>query len=237
MFRLSLVGDFFRSEKAPYVVTLFVAALTWTMLRTSDRLVNTPFIEYRIDPVRIDNKLDGVEIRFRNITPSSSFECFLVTVASSSPDKLRFGDPTVQRHFLRGTVAAALTVTRAKPDEWEIQATDLLPGADIALQVPVIGKDEPRIMVRQCLEDEPGIKSEDREGSKKKTSPRPGIPTLLHRSLTTWFVEFELLILWAALGVWFTAMAGVILVKKPAPPRSTLQKPFKETNDEQGTID
>lgn len=237
MFRLSLVGDFFRSEKAPYVVTLFVAALAWTMLRTADRLVNTPFIEYRIDPVKIDNKLDGIEIRFRNITPSSSFECFLVTVASDSTEKLRFGEPASQKHVLRGTVAAALTVTRAKPNEWEIQATDVLPGADIALRVPVIGKDQPRIMVRQCREEGPVVKSEDREGSGKKASPRPVVPTLLQRSLTTWFVEFELLILWAALSVWFAAMAGVILVKKPASSASTLQKSFKETYDEQGTID
>lgn len=232
-----LIGDFFRNEKAPYVVTLFVAALTWTMLRTSDRLVNTPFIEYRIESVLIDKKIEGVEIRLRNITSANSFECFLVTVASSNEKTLRFGDPAMQRHVLRGTVAAELTVTHVKQNEWEIEAKDLLPGADIAIQVPVIGQDQPRIMVRPCKLNEVSDRPTDGEGSGKKASPRPAIPALLHRSFSTWFVEFELFILWAALGVWLTAMVWVTRVKKPSTPTAVFKKSSKENHDGQGTLD
>lgn len=48
---MGAVAQFFSTEKAPYFVTLFVAALAWTGLRSSERVTNTPFIEYDISRV------------------------------------------------------------------------------------------------------------------------------------------------------------------------------------------
>jgi hypothetical protein len=162
------------NEKAPYIVTLFVAALSWTVIRTADRLAGVPFVEYRITTVLNDAGVHGIDVRLRNITQASRFDCFTITLATRRRDCLKFGDPMHQRHQLRGSVFASFTVKRAKPDEWEIEAASVSPGADIALFVPASGEGVPALLASACDTTVTSAGASKDEGGKKeiaKSSP------------------------------------------------------------------
>ena len=201
---MNLPKDFLTGEKAPFIVTLFVAALSWTAIRTADRLAGTPFIEYRISESQSENKRPGMELRLRNITPASRFDCFRLTIAARQLETLRFGDPKEQRHRIRGTVLSLLTATRSKDTEWEIRATNLAPGADIEIFIPTVGIGTPLVLVQPCAiqaeeESEPvkGI-----EVKKEKEGTKADAPVIIAWGPTTMFVEYEIAILWSALLLW-----------------------------------
>jgi hypothetical protein len=201
MFGFTFAKNFLINDKAPYIVTLFVAALSWTAIRTSDRLASVPFVEYRVEPQSGAGGVSGIELRIRNITQASRFDCFTITLVARRSESLILGDAAGQQHQLRGTVFASLTVKLAKPNEWEIEATNISPGADIALFVPATGIGKPAVLASSCagvLTVEAGAKEDEEKKVKSKVSAGV-LPVLVEQSRLTWFVEHEIAILWSAL--------------------------------------
>jgi hypothetical protein len=112
-------------------------------------------------------------------------------------------------------VFSLLTATKAKPAEWEIEATNLAPGADIAMFIPGVGSGTPLVLVQPCVVRidiaSDAKRSEDAKDEKKPAAA--ATPILVERGLTTAFVEYEIAILWSALLVWLLAM--VLFARTP----------------------
>ena len=211
----TVVKGFLGSEKAPFIVTLFIAALSWTAIHTSERLSSTPFVEYRIAPTHSESGVQGIEIRLRNITASSRFDCFGLTLVTRRQETLKFGDAKSQQHHLRGTVFASLTVKQAKDNEWGIDVANLSPGADIALFVPTSGDGSPVVLASSCPSVPVMPKGGEKGDADKGEKPAAAVPVLIQRSFTTFFVEYEITILWGALVAWLALM---LFLMWPSPP-------------------
>jgi hypothetical protein len=200
-----LLQDFLAGDKAPYVVTLFVAAFTWVAHRTTDRLATVPFIEYRITSDENEKGVPGLTLRIRNLTEGTRFDCVLITLKPRAKDALAFGDPLQQRHRIRGTALTLMTAEVTKADEWAVRATNVAPGTDNSLFIPAHGNNaKPAAMVQQCTdvvevsEGEPSAPSENKAEGRASGA----VPVLIPWGFRTFFVEHELIILWSSLGAW-----------------------------------
>lgn len=212
----SLVGSL-QAEKAPYVVTLFVAALGWTALRTSDRLQQTPFVEYRTTHEAVQQK-GGARyalVHIRNVTTAHSFDCFRLEFVGP-PNA--FGAVAANSYFsYRGTVASRARVELAQSANWRWEVKDFMSGADMVLGVPLQGDTRFQVMTRPC-DAAPAAEAKGegaKDGAKSKT---PAAPLLLERSLQTFYVEYELALLWIGLLVWLMTLV-VLNALRPAPPK------------------
>lgn len=237
MLGFEFVRRFLVNEKAPFVVTLFIAALSWTAIRTSDRLASVPFIEYEVEPAKSEQGISGIELRLRNITTASKFDCFLLTLWTRRHDTLKFGDPKQQQHRLRGTVFATLAATPSKSGEWSIEAKNMAPGADITLFVPATGVGDPAVLGSACAQVTTVLDPDASEGSNQKAKPRntsDAVPILVERSLTTRFVEYEIKILWFALGLWLILMLALFAATERAERLRLAQKPKEVDHDATG---
>lgn len=244
MFGLSFAKDFFISEKAPYVVTLFVAALAWTTVRTSDRLSSVPFVEYRITPERSESGQSGVELRLRNVTAASKFDCFLLLLAPHKDASLKFGDLKDMDVRLRGTVLARPEPTHANEYEWEIKISKMSPGADLSLFIPSSGSGNAAVLVSPCPNEVstavPAADNEAKKGVEKNEAPKsaaPSPPILIERSGLTFFVEYEIAILWVGLGGWLLLM--LVSGKKPKmqPREPNVTHVLETTHDVPGSLE
>jgi hypothetical protein len=220
-------------EKAPYVVTLFVAALSWLTIHTADRLSSIQFVEYRVALSDSEGR-HGIEVRLRNITVASKFDCFLLTFATRQGETLKFGDPKGQQITLRGTVLSTLTVIQTEDNEWDIKAENLAPGADIALFVPATGAGTPAILTESCrannASSEDGVAG-NANNEKTTTRSRGESPVLIQRSLTTRFVEYEIRILWSGLGLWLIVMIVLMRISYCEDRKNTTGNPAETDLD------
>lgn len=227
------------NEKAPYLVTLFVAALAWTIVRTTDRLGSVPFLEYRTETEAAATGIGGrFGLRLRNVSVGSRFECFEIRFVKRTDQQLEFGDAAEQGARIQGTVLALPKVTKAEPDEWVVSVTSMSPGADLTIYVPVkrlIANEFPAILASTCPgtpDTSDGLKATKDEHAPKSTAS--GLPILLKHSPTTFFVEYELPILWAALIGW-------LLLLLPSFQTARVPKlpyvPMEKHHDTEGSID
>ncbi|HEY2558527.1 MAG TPA: hypothetical protein VGI48_02340 [Caldimonas sp.] len=229
------------AEKAPYIVTLFVAAVAWTSTRTADRLSDTAFIEYDLSQSGTGTSDQRVEIRFRNITNSVVFPCFIVTMASPNPSTFALGPSDKWDQILRGTVLVQGTPRGAEKDEGEIELENFSPGADFALRIPTVGKGSPRLLVRGCsplASDTHGANSKpeaDKKGRPNAIADAP--PILIPRSFTTFFVEWEIGILWGVLGIWLLALLEFLRIHTPARRARVRDTGYVRLDNEDGSID
>jgi hypothetical protein len=199
-----LLESFF-SDKAPLVLTLFVAAIGWTTVRTTDRLSSTPFLEYRLDPAELKPAKPAVDVRVRNITTQHTFRCVRVMVVEPQLAMTKFfGARAEGTQVLRGTVLAKSDVLRAQDHEWEVEFTDLGPGADIAFRVPLVSYELPKLLFRTCPPRATIEDADEDDGSAPGPGKSKGMPSpvLVEQSFQTWFVEHEIPVLWSVLIVW-----------------------------------
>jgi hypothetical protein len=218
-----LLESFF-SDKAPLVLTLFVAAIGWTTARTTDRLSSTPFLEYRLDPAELKPAKPAVDVRVRNITTQHTFGCVRVMVVEPQlAMKKFFGARAEGTQVLRGTVLAKSDVLRAQDHEWEVEFTDLGPGADIAFRVPLVSYELPKLLFRTCPPRATAEDSDEDDESaagpdKSKEGGKPPSPVLVEQSFQTWFVEHEIPVLWSVLVVWLMLLIArsMLVVESPA---------------------
>ncbi|HEX5682741.1 MAG TPA: hypothetical protein VFY73_01790 [Ideonella sp.] len=210
-------------------MTLFAAAVGWTTIRTADRLSSAPFVEYRIEQSTPPGPNGLVSVRIRNITATQRFGCFNLLVAT--PDLQRsdfFGPAEGYTQVLRGTVLAQTRLARVRGYEWDVQFTDISPGADIAANIPVKKPGTPKLLIRPCLTVASATSAEaDRkaaredEGEEAETSKPLPAPILVEQTIETWFVENEIRLLWAAMFVWLLALMALKLLSSWSHARST----------------
>lgn len=232
---LSTLKHFLGSEKAPYIVTLFVAAVAWTSVRTAERLSSTSFIEYRLDNVQSGSGRT-VEVRLRNITQNSVFPCFQLMIASPDAKQLTFGASETWDQLLRGTVLVLGSPKRAVADEAVVEIQNLYPGGDFAVRIPAKGTADPRLLVRGCTPSlAPPSTSGDHDKAKSSSGSNP-VPILVPWSARTFFVEWEMAILWLALVLWGLLMLAANL-SRPSKPTPAVVDLLEVKGDIHGSID
>lgn len=204
------------TDKAPYIITIFVAALAWTVVRTVDRLSALPVIEYQTSAQSSDF-LDSQPgqmstVRLRNITLATTFECLIFVVQADPPGGAYvFGRPADSRYIVRGTAIASGAVTVETPYLAQIKVTKFWPGSDLEFGVTSFGNGTISTKVQRCrIEDESHPASADTSvaGKPEKDSP---FPILLEKGWQTSFVEHETYWLWGALLIW-VALLAILLV-------------------------
>lgn len=216
---VSSIASALRAEKAPYVVTLFVAVLGWTALRTSDRLSNTPFVEYSVQNQSTGETSGGylATVRLRNVTSAQTFDCFIVEQLTRG----NFGEAVNQRVVYRGAVASNATVSVAQPRNWQWQVKDFMPGTDISLSAPMRAPADFKVLVRPCENAGAAANATEKEGGGK---PKRATPIFLERSMVTWYVEHELAVLWGGLVAWLFFLIFLNGLRQPTPSPSPVRR-------------
>jgi hypothetical protein len=232
--------DFLRNshgnEKAPYVVTLFVAAFAWTAVHTSDRLANVPFVAYSVAAARAASAPETIDIRLRNVGATFTFDCFVLVVAPKSASALQLGsDGSALVAQLRGTVLAKPKVTAASPEEWDLTIGNMAPGADLTLKIPASGTGDAAVLVNACPN---AAGSGDKGGDGEKDGKgKSRTPVLMAANAMTFFVEYEVVVLWSGLALWLAAMLWFARAAKScAPPPPNLSH-VEDRYDTQGSVD
>jgi hypothetical protein len=75
------------SEKAPYIVTLIIAGLAWTITHIVDRLLATPMLTYQIQELA-ENGKRSVYITLNNIERDRAFRDVRLTLTAAPGDSL-----------------------------------------------------------------------------------------------------------------------------------------------------
>lgn len=193
------------TDKAPLYVSMFFAALAWTLVRTVDRIAATPIVEYKVDPHSQSFASDGpdrvIGVHFRNMSASRPIDCLYVFLgvpmknsASDPTLKLNKFTPSVLR--INGPVFANVTIQFATTSNAEVELTNFPLGADIELGIRASGEDNLRVRARTCAQP-------------KTTGVSAAMPVMLERSATTRLIEHELHVLWAGLVLWSLVLLGL----------------------------
>lgn len=104
-------------ENFPFIFTLIIAALGWTLTHFADRVVNYPVLEYKV--YEYNSKTNSILYRIRNISSSSLFSNinFYIEIAEDNkahcidppdlkiPPPTHFGDERIQPKCIDGEYA------------------------------------------------------------------------------------------------------------------------------------
>ena len=200
-------------EKMPYVITILIAALGWTVVRTADRFASLPFIEFSIVQSGADSS-----IRLKNITNDKAFECVMVLFALSDDKNvpLEFAPQNPTKMAIRGhTLFKSSPRLSNSPTEIVQEISGFGPGSDMELTFQA--KNEAgrlRVFASQCensLGDDTSGKNADESRDKSTGKEDSGesqkakskfAPILIERSWKTFFVQYDIEILWFAMFIW-----------------------------------
>jgi hypothetical protein len=80
------------SDKAPYILTIVVAGLAWTLTHIVDRLLATPLLSYQIQQLDRDGK-KSFYLTLKNITREKTFRALRVII-TAAPDSV-LTDPAI----------------------------------------------------------------------------------------------------------------------------------------------
>jgi hypothetical protein len=78
------------SDKAPYIVTIVIAALAWALTHMADRLLSTPMIKYTIQEISSETG-KAVFLTFKNITRDKTFKGLQILLTASSDGLITSG--------------------------------------------------------------------------------------------------------------------------------------------------
>jgi hypothetical protein len=102
------------TEKAPYIVTVFIAALAWTVTHFVNRIVDSPTIEYKIIKTQVQGNTYDYVVRITNLSSTSTFHNPEFTVIARGNAKLEFSkEHTTVRATPPANAANAAAVNQA----------------------------------------------------------------------------------------------------------------------------
>jgi hypothetical protein len=126
-------------EKAPYVVTLIVAALAWAVTHIVDRLLTTPLLTYRSQIIQgAGNK--SLYLTLKNITKDKTFRNVHLIITSAQGEVMR--DPAVIpiQPAWEGDQPWTLSGSTLEYNFSEIQ-----PGSQFEVSVTFAGREQPTV--------------------------------------------------------------------------------------------
>lgn len=193
----------FFAEKAPYLLTLFVALIGWLVTYTASRYERAPLVEYAIDDADGQLICNGATAKefittMRNISPSASIACVRILFSARSPGSdtnvsLEKGELV---HIAGPTVFPVFNKLPA--EEIIVFQMDLHPGAAIAVPVSTTIPARLSLALAQC---------ELPSGQPSSGS----LPVLLASSWQTWLIRHSLSVLWVG-GVLFAVSLCLIYI-------------------------
>jgi hypothetical protein len=75
------------SDKAPYILTIVVAGLAWTLTHIVDRLLGTPLLSYQIQELQRDGK-KSFYLTVKNITRDKTFRALRIVITAAADSTL-----------------------------------------------------------------------------------------------------------------------------------------------------
>jgi hypothetical protein len=75
------------SDKAPYIVTIVMAGLAWTLTHIVDRLLTTPLLSYQIQQLQGDGK-KSFYLTLKNITRDKTFHNLRIIITAAADSLL-----------------------------------------------------------------------------------------------------------------------------------------------------
>ncbi len=170
------------AEKAPYIVTVFIAALGWTVTHFVDRIVNSPTIEYKITKTPVTGNAHDFSIRITNLSTTSTFRNPEFTVVARGNAKLKFSNEnTTVRATPPANAANAAAVVQTDAVSFTVPV--LPPKAEFELVTRFTGDGEAIFMGR------PAERGEDSF-------------LLVEESLQTRLARYEFCVIGAGLLIW-----------------------------------
>lgn len=183
------------SDKAPYLVTLFVGALAWLVSYTVARYEKVPVIVYSVaapTPSAAASGVTNFAATFTNISPAQAIDCAAIqlkavgTTAGSDPPlakgKVTLLTNSIVRHTLDEEAGAVV-----------LQVFSMQPEAAIRVQASAAGTNSLRVFTAPCVsargEQKPGL-----------------LPILKEESLETLVLQRSLLLLWSGAMAWAVAL-------------------------------
>ncbi|UPK02016.1 hypothetical protein [Bradyrhizobium sp. 170] len=78
------------SDKAPYIVTIVVAGLTWAATHLADRLLSTPIVKYSVQRIATKDS-QTIYLTFKNITRDKTFKQLQLILTAPSDGVITTG--------------------------------------------------------------------------------------------------------------------------------------------------
>jgi hypothetical protein len=174
------------SDKAPYIVTILMAALTWALTHVADRLLATPMLQYEVQDLSSQGRQTQY-LTFKNITRDKTFRGVHL-VLTAPADGL----------FTQGAVIPVQPASEGdKPYQlvgrtFEFTFPELQPGWKVEISVDYTGSGRPSIRLSSSDQTIYAVKP----------------------SLETWLVEYDLEVL-LGLAVLWIVLLGLIWLFGP----------------------
>lgn len=186
------------SEKAPYLISLFVGAFAWLVSYTVARYEKVPVIVYSIATLprtAAEPDIANFAVSLRNISSAQAVSC--VALHFRAAEKKADAPPPLAK----GPVTLLTnSIVRHSLDERDgsvvLEAFSMQPQAGIQVQVSGLRVDLIRVFTSPCT----SVRGNQAEGL---------LPILKEESLETVVLEKSLLLLWGGLVAWALALAAV----------------------------
>jgi len=169
------------SEKAPYIVTLVVAGMAWTLSHIVDPLLATPMLMYSIQVLN-DGGKKSIYLTLKNITRDKTFHDVRVIITAAPGDTL-----------------ANRAVIPVQP-AWEGDQPGVREGRTFDFTFPEIqpnGQFEMTASYR--TETRPSLRISEPKGTVDPITP----------SVETFLVEHEIALFGGLLAFWIIVLAGI----------------------------
>jgi hypothetical protein len=202
--------DWLDLEQAPFYVSIFFAALAWTMVRTVDEFSTRSYIEYSFNPQttnfvnRTQNTVLGV--RLRNLT-KNSYDCVLTVIVATRPNQsLSIIDATSSQFVIKGhsSVDAVTKISSGRMTQADFTLKAFHPGGDVEFGLLAHGEGDPFIRLSRANPND----CNDSAGEKVN------LPLLVQRSAATVLIANELSTLWLGLALWAIVLVGLSSLRR-----------------------
>ena len=183
-------------EKVPYIVTVFVAALAWTVTHFVDRVVETPAIEYKIENIHLKDNYYEFRVHITNLSNTITFRKPEFTISAGKNENIRFRTDESQTQVVATPPAtAADTLSNVQGDAATFTLAVLPPKSQIELLIHYTGDGSPVFNGRP---------------------PKKGNESfmLIQSSFQTWLARNELLVISIGLLAWLAIMIYVAFANK-----------------------
>lgn len=176
----------FLVDKAPYIVTILFGSLGWGLTHATDRVLNSPMIEYAIEPGSEASERN-IRVTLENISHTEAFRSLEFALLAPSGATFKDGSaitvPT--QPAWEGEIAA-----RAETRSAIFPVSQLHPGWRLELRAALIGPGTPRLVLRQ-------------------SGPSQAI-RLVPASLETWIARNELVLTLVMVGLWMILIVVIL---------------------------
>ena len=128
--------NLFLAEKAPFFITALLAAAGWVLSHTTEKLTQSPVIEYQTRLQSTQDQADRFIVRLCNLSTTINFSGIEVAISVSGPLKPTqspaLSDPQIATEP-PGTIVQSPPVTSSEKDTIRFEISEFQPGSCLVL--------------------------------------------------------------------------------------------------------